>query len=56
MIGGAHSHLDQQRLAELAHRIPQGSFTSLDLGHSPHAERPSEFLRVVEPFVSWFAK
>jgi pimeloyl-ACP methyl ester carboxylesterase len=56
VIGGARSHLDQERLAELAHRIPQGSFTSLDLGHSPHAERPSEFLRVVEPFVSWFAK
>jgi pimeloyl-ACP methyl ester carboxylesterase len=56
VIGGAHSHLDQQRLAELAHRIPRGSFASLELGHAPHEERPSEFLMVVEPFIAWFAK
>jgi pimeloyl-ACP methyl ester carboxylesterase len=56
VIGGARSDLDQQRLAEIAHRIPQGSFASLDLGHSPHEERPSEFLRVLEPFIAWFAK
>ena len=56
IIGGAHSHLNQQRVAELAHRIPHASFASLDLGHSPHEERPSEFLMAVEPFVAWFAK
>lgn len=56
VVGAARSHLPQQRLRELAEAIPNATFTSLDLGHALHEERPSEFLRVVEPFISWFAK
>ena len=44
------------RMEELAERIPRGSFVSVDAGHTIHEERPSEFLRPVEPFISWFAK
>ncbi len=56
VIGGAQSELRQDRMRTLADAIPHASFTSLDLGHTPHEERPSEFLRVVEAFISWFAK
>jgi pimeloyl-ACP methyl ester carboxylesterase len=56
VIGGAQSHLPQNRMRTLSESIPNATFTSLDLGHDPHAERPSEFLRVVEPFISRFAK
>lgn len=56
VVGGAHSHLDQGRMQELAKRIPHASFSSVDLDHSLHLDRPSEFLKVLEPFISWFAK
>lgn len=51
VVGGARSHLPQDRLAELAALFPRGSFTSLDTGHCVHAERPGEFLAVVTPFL-----
>jgi pimeloyl-ACP methyl ester carboxylesterase len=51
VVGGAHSHLPQDRLAELAGLIPHGSFTSLDTTHTVHADRPGEFLAVVTPFL-----
>lgn len=56
VVGGARSHLPQHRLRDLADAIPNAEFTSLDLGHTLHEERPSEFLQVLEPFISWFAK
>lgn len=56
VLGGAQSHVSQTRLRDLSDAIPNASFTSLDLGHNIHTERPSEFLQVVEPFISWFAK
>jgi pimeloyl-ACP methyl ester carboxylesterase len=56
VISGAKSYLPAKRLEELSHRLPRGRFASLDLGHVPHEERPSEFLRVVQPFVADFAK
>lgn len=56
VLGGARSHLPQDRLRALAEAMPSATFTSVDLGHDIHEERPSEFLRAVEPFISWYAK
>jgi pimeloyl-ACP methyl ester carboxylesterase len=56
MLGGTHSHLPQDRMRALCDAIPNAKFASLDRGHDIHTERPSEFLAVVEPFISWFAK
>ena len=56
VISGSQSYLPAKRVEELSHRLPKGRFASLDLGHVPHEERPSEFLRVVQPFVAYFAK
>ena len=56
VISGSKSYLPAKRLEELSHRLPNGRFASLDLGHVPHEERPSDFLRVVQPFVAYFAK
>ena len=56
VISARHSDLPAARMEELAERIPRGSFVSVDAGHTIHEERPSEFLRPVEPFISWFAK
>jgi len=51
VVGGAESDMPQEKLAELSRRIPRGSFTSLDTGHTVHAERPGEFLAVVTSFL-----
>lgn len=56
VIGGERSHLSQSRMRELSESIPNATFTSLDLEHNPHEERPSEFLQAVQPFISWYAK
>ncbi len=56
LIGGTRSRTDQSRLRELAHAMPDASFVSLELGHTPHAERPSAFLQVVQPFLAPLAK
>lgn len=56
VLGGARSHIPQGSLKELAERIPHAEFVSLDRGHDIHAERPSEFLTHVQPFIAWFAK
>ena len=56
VINGRNSDMPADRMKELANRIPGGSFVSVDCGHTIHEERPSEFLRPVEPFISWFAK
>ena len=56
VISGSQSYLSAERMEELSHRLPHGRFASVDLGHVPHEERPSEFLRVVQPFVDYFAK
>lgn len=51
VVGGIRSEMPQDRLAEVARRIPRGRFTALDTGHCVHAERPGEFLAVVGPFL-----
>jgi pimeloyl-ACP methyl ester carboxylesterase len=56
VLGAAQSYLPQDRIEELSRRIPHGSFASMNCDHDGHEARPSEFLRHVEPFVSWFAK
>lgn len=56
VLGGARSHLPQDRLRELATRLPNGRFESLDLDHAMHEQRPGEVLTVVEPFLKPFAK
>ena len=56
VISGSKSYLTAKRVEELSHRLPNGRFASVDLGHVPHEERPSEFLGVVQPFVASFAK
>ena len=47
---------DQGRVRELAQAMPDATYVGLDLGHTPHAERPSAFLQVVPPFLAPLAK
>jgi pimeloyl-ACP methyl ester carboxylesterase len=56
VMSGRRSDLPAARMEELAQRIPRAEFVSVDSGHTIHEERPSQFLRPVEPFISWFAK
>ena len=56
VISGSRSYLPAKRIEDLSHRLPRGQFASVDLGHVPHEERPSDFLRVVQPFIAYFAK
>ena len=56
VLGATHSHLPQERMEELSRRIPHGTFATMNTDHGGHEDRPSEFLRHVEPFISWFAK
>lgn len=56
VLGGEHSHLPQHRLRDLANRLQQGRFVSLDLDHDMHEQRPGAVLSVVEPFLKPFAK
>jgi pimeloyl-ACP methyl ester carboxylesterase len=56
VVSGAQSHVDQDRMKELVSRMPHASFSSLGGDHSIHVDRPSEFLKVLEPFISRFAK
>ena len=56
VVSGSRSYLVPKRLEDLSRRLPRGRFASVDRGHVPHEERPSDFLRVVQPFVAYFAK
>ena len=56
VISGTRSHLDGERLHALTEAMPDATFVRLDLGHSPHSERPSAFLQVVGPFLAPLAK
>jgi pimeloyl-ACP methyl ester carboxylesterase len=56
VLGGERSYLPQNRLRDLAHRLPHGRFASLDLDHDMHEQRPGEVLTVVEPFLRPLAK
>jgi pimeloyl-ACP methyl ester carboxylesterase len=56
VLGGAQSSLPQNRLQDLANRLPHGRFASLDLDHEMHEQRPGEVLTVVEPFLAPLGK
>jgi pimeloyl-ACP methyl ester carboxylesterase len=56
VLGAANSHLQQDRIEELSRRIPHATFASMNSNHDGHEARPSEFLRHVEPFISYFSK
>jgi pimeloyl-ACP methyl ester carboxylesterase len=56
VLGGAQSYLPQNRLRDLANRLPHGRFASLDLDHDMHEQRPGEVLTVVEPFLKPLGK
>jgi pimeloyl-ACP methyl ester carboxylesterase len=56
VLGAANSHLQQARIEELSRRIPHATFATMNSNHDGHEARPSEFLRHVEPFISYFAK
>ena len=56
VLGGTRGPYDQSRTRDLAHAMGDARFVSVDLGHSPHAERPSAFLQVVVPFLAPLAK
>jgi pimeloyl-ACP methyl ester carboxylesterase len=56
VLGASDSHLSQDRMGELSRRIPHATFATMNSNHGGHEDRPSEFLRHVEPFISWFAK
>ena len=56
VLGAAQSHLQLDRMEELSRRIPHATFASMNSNHGGHEEKPSEFLRHVEPFISYFAK
>jgi pimeloyl-ACP methyl ester carboxylesterase len=55
VIGPTESHLPQDRLAELARRIPNGEFVAVEGPHDLHEMRPSQFDMVVEPFLTPWA-
>ncbi|ALC25258.1 alpha/beta hydrolase [Streptomyces pristinaespiralis] len=48
--GGPTSHVPQDRLAELAGRIPGGRFVTIDAGHLVHESRPEDFLKALKEF------
>ena len=56
VLGAANSHLQQDRIEELSRKIPHATFASMNSNHGGHEARPSEFLRHVEPFISYFSK
>jgi pimeloyl-ACP methyl ester carboxylesterase len=56
MLSAAQSDFRQDRVQELSRRIPHATLSSMNSNHDGHEERPSEFLRHVQPFISWFAK
>jgi pimeloyl-ACP methyl ester carboxylesterase len=56
VISGERSPYDGGRMRDLSRAMPDARFRSLDLGHTPHEERPSAFLQTVGPFLAPLAK
>jgi len=50
IAGGPSSHLSQEKLAEVAHRLPRGTLLTIAVGHHVHATRPAEFAAAVLGF------
>ena len=47
IAGGADSHVPQDKLVEVAQRIPRCTLVTIPVGHNIHAARPEEFTRTV---------
>jgi pimeloyl-ACP methyl ester carboxylesterase len=56
VIGARGSHLPLHRMEEVSRRIPHAEYASVEGGHSFHQQRPSILLRLLEPFIAYFAK
>jgi len=52
VAGGPTSHVPQERLAEVAQRVPDCTLVTIDAGHHVHTEVPAEFLAAVLPFLA----
>jgi pimeloyl-ACP methyl ester carboxylesterase len=50
--GGPDSHVPQQLLAELAHRMPDATIVTIAAGHHVHTAQPEEFLAAVRGFLA----
>jgi 3-oxoadipate enol-lactonase len=51
IAGGPGSHVPQDKIAEAAARIPDGTLKVIPVGHQVHAERPAEFAATVLEFL-----
>ncbi len=51
VAGGPASHVDQERLAEMASLIPRCQLVTIPAGHLVHAARPAEFTAAVTGFL-----
>ncbi|MDH2424614.1 alpha/beta fold hydrolase [Sphaerisporangium sp. TRM90804] len=51
VAGGPASHIPQERVAELARRIPDGRLVTIPAGHLVHAAEPEAFAEAVLPFL-----
>lgn len=52
IAGGPDSHLPQDQLEALAHRIPDASYLTIDAGHDVHSTRPEAFLAALLQFLT----
>jgi 3-oxoadipate enol-lactonase len=51
IAGGPASHIPQDKLAEVAARLPHGTLQVIPAGHEVHASRPAEFTAAVLQFL-----
>ncbi|MFJ3794076.1 alpha/beta fold hydrolase [Kitasatospora sp. NPDC090091] len=51
VAGGPTSHVPQDRIAEMADRIPDCRVVTIDAGHLVHHSRPAEYVALVAPFL-----
>lgn len=51
IAGGPSSHLSQDEIRTLAHRIPGARLVTIDAGHEVHAARLADFLAAVDSFL-----
>jgi 3-oxoadipate enol-lactonase len=52
IAGGPDSHVPQDRIIEVAARIPDCKVVTIAAGHQVHRERPSEFIATAREFLS----
>jgi 3-oxoadipate enol-lactonase len=52
IAGGPDSHVNQDRLADMAARIPGGQLITIPAGHLVHAAQPARFTSAVAEFLA----